>query len=70
MLRSFTYLVGALTLGGEEDEGSEFAEGGEELFVIGGTSDPLFGQGLNDGAIGLPFGMSDALRGGGSFYGQ
>ena len=63
-------LVGALTLGGEEDEGSEFAEGGEELFVLGGTSDPLFGQGLNDGAIGLPFGMSDALRGGGSFYGQ
>ena len=63
-------LVGALTLGGEEDEESEFVEGGEELFVLGGSSEPLFGQGLSGSAVELPFGMSNALRGGGPFYGQ
>lgn len=66
-------LVGALSLGGEEDEESPFSEGGSELFILGGSSSPMFGEGIQNyggGAIELPFGMSDALRGGGSYYGK
>lgn len=66
-------LVGAILLGGEEDEDSPFAEGGEEHFILGGAADSMFGMdygNLGGGTVALPFGMKQVLEGGESYYGR
>lgn len=66
-------IVGAITLGGEEDDSSPFAEGGDEHFVLGGSEGSMFGMdyaNLGGGAVALPFGMESVLKGGDSYYGR
>lgn len=60
-------LVGAILLGGEEDEGSPFAEGGDEHFIMGGATESMY-QGFGGDTVALPFGMESVLKGGDSFY--
>ena len=71
-------VVGAITVGGEEDDGpstsggsnSPFAQDGKEMFILGGKDEGLFGLGYEDfgtGSVELPFGMSHVLEGGGYF---
>ena len=66
-------LVGAITLGGEEDHDSPFSDGVDETFVMGGAVEGLFGvdySGFGRQAVELPFGMKAALEGGDSYYGR
>jgi hypothetical protein len=66
-------LVGAILLGGEEDDdGEPIATGDGMLFPTGGADAPLFGMtapAFGGDAVDLPFGMAGALKGSDSFYG-
>lgn len=67
-----TSIVGAITVGGEEDNDSPFSEGGEEMFILGGSTDSMFGvsySGFGGQPVELPFGMERMLKGGDSYYG-
>lgn len=69
-------LVGAILLGGEEDNSPDdyTTDESESIgrFSLGGVTDSVFGvdyAGNGSRAVELPFGMTSALEGGGSYYG-